>query len=116
MDRSVQKLEVVQNIGLIDRTIRFVVGGAILGSISAYLHTTGSTMLDWHAYIGLASIYPFMTAILGWDPLYQMFGTRSCSLEGRAQCGTYPYELETALGRRLKPVKSYDHSLYGSQH
>jgi hypothetical protein len=116
MDRLAERIGVVQNMGLIDRMARFVIGGVLLGSVIGYLQSTSSTMLDWHAYIGLVSIYPFMTAILGWDPLYHLFGTRTCSLEGRHQCGTFPYELDAARGNNPKPVKEFDHSLYGSQH
>jgi hypothetical protein len=118
MDRIANKIGVVQNMGLIDRTLRFVIGGILLGTTAGYLQATGSTMLDWHAYIGLLSIYPFITAILGWDPFYHLFNAKSCSLnvEDRNQCGTFPYEVEAALGKKPKPEKGFDHSVFGSHH
>jgi len=116
MDSIAEKLGVVQNMWLVDRTLRFVIGGLLLGSVAGYLQTTDSTMLDWHAYIGLLSIYPFITAILGWDPFYHLFNAKTCGTEGRNQCGTFPYEVDAALGKNAKPDKEFDHSSSGSHH
>jgi hypothetical protein len=118
MDRIADRIGVVQNMGLIDRMLRFVIGGVLLGSVAGYLQAMGTAMLDWHAYLGLISIYPFITAILGWDPIYHLFHAKSCSLslDDRNQCGTFPYEVEAAMGKKPRPDKEYDHSLAGSHH
>jgi hypothetical protein len=115
MEFSRTKLRVVQNIGLMDRGVRVLVGILLLvGGVVSMV------MIDaniWAPYAMLLSIYPLLTSGLGWDPLYAMFGARTCSVEsGRNQCGTLPYEVDASLGNKPIPDTEHDHSLYGSQH
>lgn len=105
-------LSVVQNLGLYDRCLRVLAGVILLGGSVAHL-VLADSMVSWHAYTSLLSIYPFLTGILGWDPLYEMAEVRSCQLTGRNQCGTFPYELESVLGGTPQPEEEYDHSLAG---
>ncbi len=106
-----------ENIGLVDRMVRFFGGGALMafGVMSALL--SGHDVIS--AIAILLAVYPLMTTVMGWDPIYQLLGARTCALEGgRNQCGTLPYELDSALGNEPKPDHGYDydHSLTGSQH
>lgn len=106
-----------ENIGLVDRMGRFFGGGALMtfGVLSALL--TKHDVLS--ALAILLAVYPLMTTIMGWDPFYELFGARSCTLEGgRNQCGTLPYEVDAALGNKPQPMEGYeyDHSLAGSHH
>lgn len=96
MDMFVEKVGVVQNLGLADRVIRGAVGIGILGAAYYSMVFTGATVV-WETYAILFSIYPIITSILGWDPVYQLFHGKSCSLIGRNQCGTLPYEIKTAF-------------------
>jgi len=108
----------VQNIGLFDRLFRFFGGGALL-AVGVITITVAETPSVWSSIAILFSIYPLMTTIMGWDPLYQMIGGRTCNLEsGRNQCGTFPYEVDAALGHNPEPDEGYryDHSLGGSHH
>ena len=114
MNRGENKILVVQNIGLADRFIRFFGGGALLswGALSLVLDSSPV----WATIAILLAVYPLMTTVMGWDPFYQLFGTRTCSLEGgRNQCGTFPYEMEAAVGHNPQPESDYDHSLTGSR-
>jgi len=109
------KLAPVQNIGLTDRITRFIVGGTMLGIGAFYQLTIGPNIFD--VGLMLLSIYPLMTTLLGWDPVYQMLGARSCNAEGGPNaCGTLPYEIDAALGNEPESEKPYDHSLAGSHH
>jgi hypothetical protein len=106
-----------ENIGLIDRMLRFFGGGALMiyGVMSAVL--TGHDVVS--AIAILLAVYPLMTTMMGWDPIYELLGARSCEVEGgRNQCGTLPFELDSALGHEPKPDAGYDydHSLAGSHH
>jgi hypothetical protein len=115
MTQITGNISTVQNIGLIDRMIRFFGGGALLAWGSLTLVMGGNTTTA--VVVALLSVYPLMTTMMGWDPFYQMFGTRTCSLEGgRNTCGTFPFELDSALGNDPKPGNDYDHSLASSQH
>ncbi len=111
------KMAPAENIGLVDRMVRFFGGGLLMtyGVISAL-----TTMHDVISAIAiLVAVYPLMTTMMGWDPIYQLLGARSCSVEnGRNQCGTLPYEMDSALGNNPKPHEGYDydHSLTGAQH
>ena len=118
MQRIRSRLGVEYNIGLADRVIRFIVGFALLGT-GAIGMTATPTITALEAVAVIVSIYPLMTSMLGWDPLYALFGARTCSIEGgRNQCGTFPYEVDAALGRDPEPDEGfeYDHSLSGSHH
>jgi hypothetical protein len=116
MERIKSRLSVVQNLGLVDRMMRVFIGTALLagGIVSMFSNAT----LTWEPYAMLISIYPLLTCILGWDPVYASFGARTCSLEGgRNACGTFPFEVDAAVaGNKLVPDTDYDHSLYGSHH
>ncbi len=118
MDQIINvKIGPTQNIGLVDRMVRFFGGGALMayGVISALI--TGQSIVS--AVAILLAVYPLMTTMMGWDPFYQLFGARSCTLEGgRNQCGTFPYEVDAALGHdpKSKEGREYDHSLTAAHH
>jgi len=105
----------VQNLGLLDRTVRLVIGGAMLAA-GLFLIAGGGNVV-YGVGITLFSIYPLMTTMMGWDPLYQAMHSRSCRIEGgRNACGTLPFEVDAALGHKPVPDHEYDHSLSGSHH
>lgn len=104
----------VQNMGWADRTVRFAVGIAMVVVVLMEIESGGS--LGMVAYLPILAIYPLMTAILGWDPLYSAGHVRSCDSTGRNQCGTFPYEVEAALGKKLECDNGYDCSLAGDRH
>jgi len=113
--QQTHKLAPVQNIGITDRLARFFIGGGMLGVGAYYELTIGPNFFD--VGLMLLSIYPLMTTLMGWDPVYQILGAKSCSIEGgRNVCGTFPYEVDAALGHNPEPDNSYDHSLSGSHH
>lgn len=69
------------NIASIDRSLRFVIGGVLLGSIF-YLTPTAvwsvaGTELMLMKILPLISIYPLLTAWLGWDPVYHLLRINS---------------------------------------
>ena len=117
MSRISGKIAPTENIGLVDRTARFFGGGILLtfGVLSAML-----TKHDVFSAVAiLLSIYPLLTTMMGWDPIYELLGARTCDVAGgRNQCGTLPYELDSALGHEPKPEEGYDydHSLTGTRH
>ena len=117
MSRIKGKMAPAENIGLVDRMVRFFGGGALMtfGVMSALL--TGHDVIS--AVAILLAVYPLMTTVMGWDPIYHLFGARTCTVEGgRNQCGTLPYEVDSALGHVPTPDDGYDydHSLAGSHH
>lgn len=90
----------IQNMGLIDRTIRWLIGGtmlviAVLGWETRESWVPAAAM----AALTLGSLYPVFTAIMGWDPFYALASVRSCNDSGRNQCGSFPYEVKAMLGR-----------------
>ncbi len=56
------------NVGGLDRTLRIVIGLAILG--------TGLFLKSWWGLVGLG---PLLTAALGWCPAYLPFGLSTCA-------------------------------------
>ncbi len=60
-----------KNVGGIDRTLRIVVGLALIaGAVT-------STIGIW-GYLG---VVPLLTGLIGWCPPYAMFGFNTCSLK-----------------------------------
>lgn len=117
MDRLKGHMQDLHNIGIIDRMIRFFVGGGLLflGVISIVVSETTQV---WEAIVVLLAIYPLMTCVMGWDPIYQMIGLRTGHETGRNVTGTFPFQVDAAAGHNPVPDKEYeyDHSLAGSHH
>jgi hypothetical protein len=110
-----EKLGVVENLGWLDRTIRVVLGAGLI-LIPCTLLITGQLMSHWYAFLMLFAVYPLMTGILGCDWIYNFFGVKSCGTSERNQCGTFPFEVDAALGRKPIPHSDLDHSLLNSHH
>lgn len=114
-----EKSQASQNMGLADRILRLMIGAAMLAGGSVFVVQAGAL----HAYnileavmliTMMVSVYPLLTAILGVDPVYSLFNTRTCSDSGRNQCGTFPYQVKAALGKAPRYCEaSDDHSLEG---
>lgn len=60
-----------QNVGSADRILRVLLGLALLPML---LWVEGP--LGW---LGLIGLVPLGTAIVGWCPLYRLFGASTCS-------------------------------------
>lgn len=96
-----------QNIGTIDRLIRAALGVFFLSSIFIASRATtpffGFTTDNFpYFYATLLGFYPALTAILGWDPLYQVFRVRSSSSVSWDVSGTVKEQLDAVVGE-LKP-------------
>lgn len=57
-----------KNVGMLDRTLRVIVGLALIA-----LSVTG-TVGSW----GWVGIVPLVTALLGWCPAYTLLGIKTC--------------------------------------
>jgi hypothetical protein len=115
MKRIRQKLGVVENLGWLDRTIRVAFGAALI-SIPCYFLITGSLMSPWYAFLMLFAVYPIMTGVLGTDLLYKPFGIKTCDTSERNVCGTFPYEIDAALGNKPVSNSEIEHSLLNARH
>jgi hypothetical protein len=115
MKRVRQKLGVVQNLGWLDRTLRVVFGAALI-AIPCYFLITGSLMSPWYAFLMLFAVYPIMTGVLGCDLLYNLANVKTCDTSDRNVCGSFPYEIDAALGRKPIPHSDIDRSLENSHH
>ena len=109
-------LRVMQNLGWLDRVIRVVAGAMMLGYPMILIMTNDEVQSPWVLYSMLVSIYPFLTGILGFDPLYAQFAVRSCDTSGTNPCGTVPYEIDAALGHKPIPNSTVEHSLEDARH
>ena len=90
LDKSLNNPNALQNIGVIDRTARIILG---LAMISAwFIYPIGSVSM-WFALLPLLGVFPLLTGILGWCPTYALFRTRSCGTDESNTCGTFPDQL-----------------------
>ena len=62
------------NVGSIDRTLRIIIGIAVIG--------TGFYFQSWWGAVGLI---PLFTGIIAWCPAYLPFGFSSCSCNKKEQ-------------------------------
>jgi glyoxylate carboligase len=60
-----------KNVGGIDKILRLVLGAALIGA-------TALDVLPVWGYIG---IVPVVTSLMGWCPLYPLFGFSSCPVK-----------------------------------
>jgi len=107
---------VEQNLGLWDRVVRVVLGGAMLAVPYYALTQTGVTTEMWQSVLIVCSIYPFLSGILGADPLYRVFGVKSCDLSKRNRCGSFPFQIDAMLGHNPIPDDDYEHTMTNSHH
>ena len=107
---------VEQNMGVIERIVRVLVGLAMLGYPYYLIIQPGATAEMWLNVVMVLSIYPSITGILGADPLYSITGVRTCNLSGRNQCGSFPFQIDALLGRNPKPENHLEHTLQHSSH
>jgi len=70
----VKNIPSVYNVGYIDAFLRALLGLAML---SPALMQVPKNYLEFAAILALFSIYPIISAIYRWDPLYQLFDIRS---------------------------------------
>jgi hypothetical protein len=105
-----------QNLGLWDRVIRLVIGLLMLGVPFVELVQPGSSVAWWHGPSMLLSVYPCLTGILGMDPILKMIDARTCSVNGRNQCGSFPYQVDAILGHNPIPEQHLEHELSHSSH
>jgi hypothetical protein len=114
MFTNTKKLGALQNLGLVDRLLRVIIGSGLIAV--ALINPFQQAEMGWHAYLLIIAIYPMLTGILGVDPLYLAFNYRTCDSSRRSRCGTFPFEVEAAFGKDVKCDESYDCSLSGNQH
>ncbi|NOX26920.1 MAG: DUF2892 domain-containing protein [Gammaproteobacteria bacterium] len=116
MKQALARLAEVHNIGLIDRVARILLGATLVGG--AITSILNSSVVTWQVYVALFAIYPLMTGMLGWDPVYAVGHTKTCDLSDRNRCGTFPYQIDAMLGHN--PISDegyeYDHSLTACHH
>lgn len=109
------RLDVIQNLGWLDRVVRAMAGAALL-AFAVTAISANEENLAWALYAVLFSVYPLLTAIVGWDPIYESLTVRSCGISDRNPCGTFPFEVDAALGHRPIPRNDIEHSLENSRH
>ncbi len=61
-----------KNVGGIDKTIRIIIGLAVIGA--------GVYFQSWWGAVGLV---PLLTALIGWCPPYAMLGFNSCKIDSK---------------------------------
>ncbi len=116
MKTLLNDMGIVQNMGWHDRTIRVVVGSLMI-SVPLYLLMSASApVASWMFYVILVAVYPVLTGIIGFDVFYNLFRVRSCGSSNRNQCGSYPYEIDAALGHNPIPDSDNVHDLEHSHH
>ncbi|RMD78290.1 MAG: DUF2892 domain-containing protein [Gammaproteobacteria bacterium] len=81
----------LRNLGLADRVLRGLLGMALITQV---LLVEGPPSA-WQLYGVLAGLYPALTALLGWDPVYELAGLRSCG--GRQPCAGFPAQVAALL-------------------
>lgn len=106
---------VIQNMGWHDRVVRVVIG-AMMIFIPIYLMLTGTPVTTWMYVLILVAVYPMLTSIVGFDIFYRMFDVKSCGTSSRNQCGSFPYEIDAALGHNPIPDNDVIHDLEHSHH
>lgn len=96
MASTFKKSHVPQNLSLVDRLFRLVLGLAMM-SVLFYSNPYLVLSTGWESVIALLGIYPLMTGMVGVDPIYQLGHLSSCDTSERNQCGTLPYQIAASI-------------------
>ena len=94
IDKSLQNKNALQNIGLIDRSVRIIVGAGMVSTVFFYPF---ESVTLWFAIVPLVGIFPLLSGIIGWCPTYAMFHTKSCGTDAHNSCGTMTDQLDHML-------------------
>ena len=90
IDKSLQNANVLQNINAIDRGLRMVLGLAL---VSTWLFVDITAMSLPLALLPLVGALVVLSGVLGWCPVYAVFGTKSCGVDSHNRCGTLPFQI-----------------------
>lgn len=89
------------NIGFLDRSLRFIIGGAMLGSVvylspSIVVSLLGNEIMLMKV-LALLSLYPLLTAWIGRDPIYHLLSINSATRLKEDKCGDIVDQVKTAI-------------------
>ena len=70
MNLLIKLPEVQENMGLLDRSVRFIVGSAFIIPLDSTTLTISPTLMAGLPYVVIVSLYLLITGMLSWDPLY----------------------------------------------
>ena len=90
IDKALQNTDVLQNINAIDRSVRIIFGAAL---ISTWLLVDIQAMNLMLALLPLVGALVALSGVLGWCPVYAVFGTKSCGIDSHNRCGTLPFQV-----------------------
>jgi len=96
IDKSLQNSNALQNIGLIDRSIRVIIGLAMMSVLFIY---PAQSISSWFVLFPLLGVIPLLSGVLGWCPVHAAFHTKSCGMDEHNSCGTLPDQLEHMMRR-----------------
>lgn len=69
--KQLRKIPAVQeNMGLLDRSVRFIVGSAFIIPLDSATLTISPAVIVGLPYVVIISLYLLITGVLNWDPLY----------------------------------------------
>ena len=121
-DLHIKRSRIIENLGWPDRGIRIMIGTVMVAvpltiiTIKAPGLDLGASVSGWLYVAMLLGLYPFWTSVIGWDHVYNLFKIRTCGGSEKNPCGTLPYELDAAVGRRPIPESDVIHSLDTAHH
>ena len=98
------------NIGFIDRSLRFIIGGVLLGSVfylspAAMISVFGFELMLMKL-LPIISIYPLLTAWIGWDPFYHLANIRSSMPIKEDICADIMDQVKTATHAKTTHAKT----------
>ncbi|KAF0190808.1 MAG: hypothetical protein FD165_2366 [Gammaproteobacteria bacterium] len=103
-----EKLAIQENMGVVDRAVRLIVGSVLIVPLVITMETISTALMDGQPYALIASFYLLLTGMMGWDPLYSVFHSRTCGLSDSNRCGTLEYQVDAALGRHPGHDQGYE--------
>lgn len=97
---------IVENMGIMDRLLRLLFGSLL--TIPVIVAMVEVTPLSWETYSATLACYLLLTGMMGWDPFYAVIHARTCGISKKSSCGSFTYELDTALGRHPDHDRGYE--------
>ena len=76
--KTVKRLKRQENLGVIDRTMRCIIGFSLFVSLIVIIYVFSPALMSGLPFAVVAMFYLLLTSMMGWDPFYALVSKKSC--------------------------------------
>lgn len=104
---TVKRLIKQENLGVIDRTLRLIIGFSLIVPLIVTINALSPALMSGLPFALVTMFYLLLTSMMGWDPFYALISKKSCGGSRWNPCGSYSHQLRTLFNLEAKRDPSY---------